>query len=346
MPLAQITKLKNIIKSRTTKKGRRNMKKIHYILFGSLMAFTVSANQAHAEWPEKSIEFVIPFGAGGGADIEGRLIAKAMSKELGKPVVPINKPGGGGAITYTYVKNSKPDGYTIAWNSTSILTTTNIGNVPFDYTAMDHIGQVAQQPVPFVVSKNARWNTLKEFMDECKAKPNTLKIAFAGFGSATHLAGVAMSQMNGCKPIMLPVKAPDRRKMILSGETDAAVDIFFVPLKLVKAGKMKMLALSSGVRNAAASTVPTARELGMDMDFDLFRGLSVAKGTPKAIKDKLETAMINAANSKAFSSRMKKLKLTLAPMGQKEFGAKLQKANANIVSIMKMAGLYQVKAKK
>ena len=66
---------------------------------------------------------------------------------------------------------------------------------------------------------------------------------------------------------MLPVKAPDRRKRILSGETDAAVDIFFVPLKLVKAGKMKMLALSSGVRNAAASTVPTARELGMDMDF-------------------------------------------------------------------------------
>ena len=197
------------------------------------------SGQAQAEWPSKPIEFVIPFGAGGGADIEGRLIAKAMSKELGQPVVPINKPGGGGAITYTYVKNSKPDGYTLAWNSTSILTTTNIGNVPFDYTAMDHIGQVAQQPVPFVVKKSARWNTLKEFMAECKAKPKTLKVAFAGFGSATHLAGVAMTQLSGCKPIMLPVKAPDRRKMILSGETDAAVDIFFVPLKLVKAGKMK-----------------------------------------------------------------------------------------------------------
>ena len=164
------------------------------------------SGQAQAEWPSKPIEFIIPFGAGGGADIEGRLIAKAMSKELGQPVVPINKPGGGGAITYTYVKNSKPDGHTLAWNSTSILTTTNIGNVPFDYTAMDHIGQVAQQPVPFVVKKSARWNTLKEFMAECKAKPKTLKVAFAGFGSATHLAGVAMTQLSGCKPIMLPVK--------------------------------------------------------------------------------------------------------------------------------------------
>ena len=269
-----------------------------------------------------------------------------MSKELGQPVVPVNKPGGGGAITYTYVKNSKPDGYTLAWNSTSILTTTNIGNVPFDYKALDHIGQVAQQPVPFVVKKSARWNTLKEFMDECKAKPNTLKVAFAGFGSATHLAGVAMTQLSGCKPIMLPVKAPDRRKMILSGEADAAVDIFFVPLKLVKAGKMKFLAISSGKRNPNAPNVPTGKELGMDMEFDLFRGLSVAKGTPVSIKNKIESAMLKAANSKAFSDRMKKLKLTLAPMGQKEFAIKLAKANTNIVNIMKQAGIYKVKAKK
>ena len=322
------------------------MYKLKYLFIGMAAFALLVSNQARADWPNKAIEFIIPFGAGGGADIEGRLIAKAMSKELGQPVVPINKPGGGGAITYTYVKNSKPDGYTLAWNSTSILTTTNIGNVPFDYTAMDHIGQVAQQPVPFVVKKSARWNTLKEFMAECKAKPKTLKVAFAGFGSATHLAGVAMTQLSGCKPIMLPVKAPDRRKMILSGETDAAVDIFFVPLKLVKAGKMKFLAISSGKRNPAAPNVPTAREIGMDMEFDLFRGLSVAKGTPVAIKNKLETAMIKAANSPAFSKRMKKLKLTLAPTGQKEFAVKLAKANANIVSIMKQAGMYQAKAKK
>ena len=311
---------------------------------GTAAAALMFTGQASAEWPEKPIEFIIPFG--GGADVEGRLIAKAMSKELGQSVVPVSKLGGGGAIAYTYVKNSKPDGYTIAWNSTSILTTTNIGNVPFDYTALDHIGQVAQQPVPFVVKKDARWNTLKAFMDECKAKPNTLKVAFAGFGSATHMAGVAMTQLSGCKAIMLPVKAPDRRKMILSGETDAAVDIFFVPLKFVKAGKMKFLAISSGKRNPAAPNVPTAKELGLDMEFDLFRGLSVAKGTPQAIKDKLEAAMIKAANSKAFAGRMKKLKLTLAPMGQAQFNAKLAQANANIVAIMKQAGIYRSKAKK
>ena len=322
------------------------MKRYFYFVSLILIGVTSAISMAKAEWPSKPLEFVIPFGAGGGADIEGRMIAKAMSKELGQPVVPVNKPGGGGAITYTYVKNSKPDGYTLAWNSTSILTTTNIGNVPFDYTAMDHIGQVAQQPVPFVVSAKSKWKTFKDFMDECKAKPNTLKVAFAGFGSATHIAGVAMTKLANCKPIMLPVKAPDRRKMIFSGETDDAVDIFFVPLKHVKAGKMRFLAIFSGKRNPASPNVPTARELGMDMEFDLFRGISVAKGTPQAIKDKLESAMIKAANSKPFAGRMKKLKLTLAPMGQKEFDSKLSKANANIVNIMKMSGMYQSKAKK
>ena len=323
------------------------MKFLNALFIGTAAAAILTAvdagTGARAEWPEKPIEFIIPFG--GGADIEGRLIAKAMSRELGQSVVPVSKLGGGGAIAYTYVKNSKPDGYTIAWNSTSILTTTNIGNVPFDYTALDHIGQVAQQPVPFVVNAKSRWKSLKDFMDECKAKPKSLKVAFAGFGSATHMAGVAMTQLSGCKPIMLPVKGAARRKMIVSGETDAAVDIFFVPLKMVKAGKARFLAISSGKRNPAAPDVPTAKELGMDIEFDLFRGLSVAKGTPQRIKDKIEAAMIKAANSKGFSGRMKKLKITLAPMGQKQFTAKLAKANANIISIMKKAGIYQSKAK-
>ena len=85
---------------------------------------------------------------------------------------------------------------------------------------------------------------------------------------------------------------------------------------------------------------------GMDMEMDLFRGISVAKGTPQPIKDKLEAAMIKAANSAAFKKRMKKLNLTLAPMGQSQFEAKLARSNANIVSIMKKAGMYEEKAKK
>ena len=322
------------------------MKILKTMLLSTAAAAMLFSAPAKAEWPEKSIEFVIPFGAGGGADIEGRLLAKEMSKILGQPVVPVNKPGGGGAITYTYVKNAKPDGYTVAWNSTSILTTTNIGNVPFDYNALDHIGQVEFQPMPFVVKSDSRWKGFKDFAAECRANPNKLKIAFAGFGSATHLAAIALTQAAGCKAIMLPVKGPQRNAKVLSGEADAAVHIFINPLKLVRAGKLRFLVITSGKRNAAVPDVPTAKELGYDVELDLFRGLSVPKGTPAAIKAKLEDAMIKAANSASFKARAKKLAFTLAPLGSKDFTAKLVKANAQVVKIMKAAGLYRSKAKK
>ena len=309
-------------------------------------ALMLSATQARAEFPEKPIEMVIPFGAGGGADIEGRLLAKEMSKILGQPVVAVNKPGGGGAITYTHVKNAKPDGYTMAWNSTSILTTTNIGNVSFDYTALDHIGQVEFQPMPFVVKADARWKSFKDFANECKANPKKLKVAFAGFGSATHLAAVALLKAANCDAIMLPVKAPQRNAKVLSGEVDGAMHIYINPLKLVKAGKLRFLAITSAKRSAATPDVPTAKELGYNVELDLFRGLSVPKGTPAAVKAKLEDAMIKAANSASFKKRAAKLKFTLAPLGSKEFSAKLGKANAEVKAIMQSAGIYKSKMKK
>jgi tripartite-type tricarboxylate transporter receptor subunit TctC len=322
------------------------MKLIKTVGLATVAAGLMLSGQAKADWPEKAIELVIPFGAGGGADIEGRLLAKEMSKILGQPVVAVNKPGGGGAITYTYVKNAKPDGYTLAWNSTSIITTTNIGNVPFDYNALDHIGQVEFQPVPFVVKADARWKSFKDFAAECKANPKKLKIGFAGFGSATHMFAVALTKAAGCQAIMLPMKGPQRNAKVLSGEVDAAVHIFIAPLKLVRAGKLRFLAISSEKRNAAVPDVPTAKEMGYNISFDLFRGLSVPKGTPAAIKAKLADAMIKAANSKAFKGRAAKLKFTLAPLGPKAFEAKLAKDNAHMVDLMKQAGIYKSKMKK
>ncbi len=312
---------------------------------GTAMALVAGYSLAQADYPEKSIEFIIPFGAGGGADIEGRLLAKEMSKILGQPVVPINKPGGGGAITYTYLTNAKPDGYTVAWNSTSVLTTTNIGNTKFDYDAMDHVGQVEYQAMPFVVKADSKWKTFKDFAEDCKANPDKYKIAFAGVGSATHLAAIALTQAAGCKAIMLPVKAPDRNAKVLSGEADAAMHVFTNPLKLVRAGKMRFLVLTSSERNPAVPDVPTAKELGYGVELDLFRGLSVPKGTPDAIKEKLADAMIKAANSDSFKERAQKIGFTVAPLGTEEFEAKLKKGDADVKAIMNAAGLYKSKMK-
>ncbi len=297
-------------------------------------------------FPDGPIAFIIPFGAGGGADIEGRLLAKEMSKVLGVPVVPINKTGGGGAVAYTYTKNSDANGQTVVWNSLSILTTTNIGNVPFDYSALDHVGQVEYQPMPLVVSAKSKHKTLKSFMDACKAAPGKLKMAFAGFGSGTHLFGLAMMNEAGCKPALLPVKAPKRNAVLLSGEADIASHIFTNPVKLVKAGKLRFLVISSGKRSPQAPDVPTATELGYNVNLDLFRGLSVPKGTPAATIAKLADAMTKAANSKAFQDFGKKKGFTIETLGPKAFDKKLAGGDKIVKKARKPAGIYRSKTKK
>ena len=301
------------------------------------------AATASAGFPDRPIEFIIPFGAGGGADIEGRLLAKEMSNILGVPLTPINKPGAGGAITYTYIVNSKPDGYTIGWNSTSVLTTTNLGNTDFDYEAMDHIGRVEYQPQPFVVKADSRWKSFQKFVSDCRSNPNTYKIANSGTGSATHTAAIAIMNAINCKVIHLPKGIKGRNASVLSGEADAMVAPLTGAIRLSKAGKLRILAVPTSKRNMVIPDVPTMGELGYDAELDLFRGLSVAPGTPQSIKNKLFDAMSKAAKSKAFMGLAKKKGFTVDPMGPKAFTALLSNEDNKVKNIFKGADLYKSK---
>ncbi len=317
------------------------MKFLNQALAGALALGMVSTAAPVLAFPEGPIEFVIPFGAGGGADIEGRLLAKEMSKILGVPLAPVNKPGGGGAITYTYISNAKPDGHTIAWNSTSVLTTTNLGNTEFGYDALDHIGRVEFQPQPFAVKGDSKWNSFAEFVADCQAAPGTLKVANSGTGSSTHAAAIMLMNAADCEVIHLPKGIKGRNKSVLNGESDAMIAPLTGAVNLTKAGKLKLLAMPTAERNPLFPDVPTAKELGFDAELDLFRGLSVPKGTPDAVKEKLADAMAKAAQSDAFMDLAKKKGFTIAPMGHKAFAAFLAEEDAKVQAIFKSAGLYK-----
>jgi len=312
-------------------------------LAGAVALGLASMTPPALAFPDGPIQFTIPFGAGGGADIEGRLLAREMSKVLGVPLAVVNKPGGGGAITYTFITNSKPDGYTIAWNSTSVLTTTNLGNTSFGYDAMDHIGRVEYQPQPFVVKANSKWKSFADFVKDCKASPGNLKVANSGTGSSTHTAAIMLMNAAGCKVIHLPKGIKGRNKSVLNGESDAMIAPLTGAVNLTRAGKLRILLMPTAKRNPLFPDVPTAKEMGYDAELDLFRGLSVPKGTPEAIKNKLADAMTKAAKSPAFMGLAKKKGFTVAPMGHKEFSAFLAKEDAKVKAIFKAAGLYKSK---
>ena len=303
-----------------------------------VLGLGLCASPTAAQYPERAIEFVIPFDAGGSADIEGRLLAEEMSEVLGVTVVPVNRPGAGGALAYSYVNDAEPDGYTVMWTSTSILTITNLGNVPFGFDALDHIGRVEHQPLVFAVAADSPWSDFASLARDCAGSGRPVRIANSGTGSTTHLGALAVMQETGCEAVHLPIGTRRRNATVLSGEADAMVAPLTGALSLFRAGRLKLLASLGAERNPIITDVPTARELGIDVEFDLFRGLSVPRGTPADVQARLAEAMTRAGSSEAFQRLADDLGLTVAPLTMDPFEALLQRENDRVRSIIQSDG--------
>lgn len=290
-------------------------------------------------FPAKPIELIIPFGAGGSADIEGRIIAKAAEKILGVPVVPVNKPGAGGALAYTHVRNAAPDGHTVAWNSTSLLTVTNLGNVDFAWDALEPVARVSIQAMPLVVRADAPWQTFQDFLAHARSNPGKVRIGNAGHGSGTHFAALAMTETAKITVIHAPLGSGKRIPSLLRGE----VEMISVPtpevVSHVKAGEVRIMAVPSEEPDPSFPGVPTLRQAGVAMAMELFRGFSVPKGTPPAVVARLAEAFQKAAQDDTFRSAGVNGGYVVAVQGPAEFRKYLGEQDAIIADLVKKAGL-------
>jgi len=301
------------------------------------LSFGISA--FGADYPSKPVQMLIPFGAGGSADSMGRMIAKASEEALGQNIVAVNRPGAGGAIMLTALKEAKPDGYTIGWGSTGLLTATNIGNVPFKHDAFTHVARIGYSAMPIAVRADAPWKTFEEFAAYAKENPNKIKIGNAGTGSATHLTPIFIEKELGLQFVHVPLGAKRRVPSLLGGEVDAIC----VPLPevapQVRAGKARVLVMPSEKRDPAFPDVPTMKELGYDVVIELFRGISVPKGTPDDVVAKLEEAFKKGSQDPAFIEFAKKNSFNIAFMGQKEYNEYVFPMDDKIAQIMTETGL-------
>jgi len=306
-----------------------------------VLALGLAVQPAAAQYPTKAVEMIIHMEAGSSPDIEGRVFGAELSKVLGKPIVPMNKPGGGGAVAYTHLKNAAPDGYTFAWNSLGILTSTNIGNVPFDYSAFDHVGQVMSQPMIFAVRADSKWKTIQDFIADAKANPGKFKLSNSGTGSSNHIVAEALTQYAGITVNHMPMGMVRQTTALLSGEVDMNSTMSSQIIDLVKAGKVRVLLGSGEKRMETFPDVPTMKEQGYDIALELFRGLSVPKGTPAEAKDKLYDRMMKVSTTKALKDLADKTGLSIVTKNGADFTAYLAKTDGQIKEILKKAGLYR-----
>ena len=302
-------------------------------------AAMLSAPTLAQDYPKANIDMTVLFPAGTSADVTARLLAQGMGKQLGVNVLPVNRPGAGGAIGYKYVASQKPDGYAIVWNSNSISTTFHMGQSPLDYRAFDPVARVLVESVVVAVRSEAKWKTLKELIADARAKPDGITVANSGVGSHTHLSAVALFKAAGAEVTHVPYAASQIVPNLMGGHVDAVVQFPGALAANVQSGRLRLLAALSAQRDPAFPDVPTARELGLDVALDAWRGVAVPKGTPQAIIAALEKSIRATVQSADFASAAEKLYVSPGFLPAAEFGKLIASEDTYLARIMEQVGL-------
>ena len=310
------------------------------LLFALCAALALPAIAQEPPFPQKgNVEITVLFPAGSSADVTARLLAEGMSKHLGASVIVVNRPGAGGAIGYRYVAAQKPDGYSLVWNSNSISTTYHSGQLAFDYKAFDPVARVLVESPVIAVRGDAKWKTLPELMADAKARPGVITVGNSGIGSHTHISAVALFQTAGVKVVDVPYAAAQTVPNLLGGHVDVLVQLPGALAAQVKSGNVRLLAAMTPSRDPALPDVPTAKEQGVDMSLEAWRGIAVPKGTPKQTIAMLENAIRLTAENPEFAKASDKLGVRPAFMPSAEFGELIAREDADLARLMGTIGL-------
>jgi tripartite-type tricarboxylate transporter receptor subunit TctC len=310
------------------------------LLLAALCAGGINPASAQ-DWPVKQVELINPFAAGAAADIQARKLVEIISRDLGQPMVVRNVLGAGGAIAYNEVHRAKADGYTLIWYSGAINTLAARKQIPYDYNAFEPIAGVGVETVSIAVAKNAPWKDFKEFIAYAKKNSGKVTIGNSGMGSVTHMVPLAMAAKAGIKVIHVPFGTGLAMAALMGGKIDSSSQHPAEVFNQVKAGEVRILAVSSEKRIALWPDVPTMKESGVDLEFDQWRGIAAPKGTPKAVVDKLSPLVKKAVESKEwidFTATVGSTPRYTAPAAFGKFVAEVDKETREI---MEGAGLLK-----
>ncbi len=253
----------------------------------ALLAWPVAAQN----YPSRPIKIVVPFPAGGTSDVLARMIGQKMTEGWGQPVVVENKPGSSGNLGADAVAKSAPDGYTLVLMDVgNLVISPALFKLPFTVEKdFAPVAMVAYSPHLLAVSTKVPANTPAELVAYAKAQKGKLNYAVAaGMGSASHLAGVIYAQRSGIEWGYVPYKGGAQAITdLIGGQVDVMFNGMVATYPHVKAGKIKLIAISSAKRNAQMPDTPTVAESLPGFLTGSFQGLLAPAGTPKAVVDKL-----------------------------------------------------------
>jgi tripartite-type tricarboxylate transporter receptor subunit TctC len=297
------------------------------------------------DWPQRQIRMIVSFGAGGGADIIGRILAEHMQDRFGKPVIVENKPGAGGVIGNEAVAKAQPDGYTIGiMTAGQIIAAVTRKSMPYDTEALTAVGRIADASLIIATRPDFPANDVKELVGLAKADPGKIVFVSPGFAATQHFAGELFKQIAGVNLLHVPYRTTPEAVAALAGkQADVLFDSVSALIGQVQSGNLKALAVTGKDRFPAVPDIPAAVESGVLPGYDVttWYGVFGPPGMPAAVVAKLNQTLNEAIADDKVHKRLAAAGVVVRGSTAEEFGKFMAAEFKRWNAVREAAGIAQ-----
>ncbi len=301
--------------------------------------------RAQADYPNKPIRILVPFAPGGFVDVAARLVGQKLSEKWGQQVIVENRPGGNGFIAVTAVAKAPADGYTLLMAHSgefAVNPAVFAKDIPYDLDRDFHpITLITEAPMVLGAKADGPFNSLKDLIEAARAKPATLGMSTPGTGSINHLTGEWIALSSGVKFLHVPYKGGAPAAVaIATGEVPFGLSSIPSTMPQVKAGRVKILAITTARRTPVDMSWPTLQEAGVkDVNLSIWAGLFAPKGVPQAIRDKLYTEVAAILQMPDVKEKFAASGSEIGGMKPEAFTAQIKREAAAMKDIVQKAGV-------
>jgi tripartite-type tricarboxylate transporter receptor subunit TctC len=317
---------------------------IAVLVCGAWIGISTGFALAQEKFPNRPIQFIIPWAAGGGGTVNAQALQPHFEKAIGGSIQIINKPGGGGTIAWNYVANAAPDGYTVGVTNQSFILTQYTTRTGVSFKKVDPVVMVIDMPAALAVKADAPWKTFKEYISYAKANPGKVQMGNSGLGANYHVSALGIEMVTGVKLTHVPFKgAGPSVTALMGGHVDSLVAELPTLLPYVEGKKFRLLVVGSPERNFAVPDVPIMQEEGYEQILiGAWYVWSAPKGVPKDRFQKLHDAFKAAMEAPEYRELYRKLGGVARYMGPQELPAFYEQEDRKLKKLIDYSGFKPI----
>jgi tripartite-type tricarboxylate transporter receptor subunit TctC len=311
-------------------------------ILGAFSTLALTASAHAGDWPDHPVTIIVPFGPGGNTDTMARLAAQDLTNKFGQNFIVENRPSPGGAIGTRLVANAAPDGYTLLFCASSMITLTpQLEKLDFDpVKQLEPITNVGTGAQVIAVKRSLPVTTLPEFIAYAKANPGKLNFTVAGTQNLSHFSPVRLFAATGIDLVMVPARAePPAISDLMSGVADLYFGNASALLPLANSDNIRLLAVSSPQRLTAFPDLPTVAETVPGFQSVSWNGFLAPAGTPPAIIDAIRNEVAAFVKAPEISARLNGLGIVPGGMTKDEILAAFQQEHDALAGAIKIVGI-------